>query len=41
MEGDHADIGATTTEALAISRKSRQIISDPIEDKIKQRCVIA
>ncbi len=46
MEADYTDIGATTTEALEISRKSRQIISDLIgdltlEDKIKQRCVIA
>jgi precorrin-8X/cobalt-precorrin-8 methylmutase len=46
MEGDYTDIGATTTEAMEISRKSRQIISDLIgnltlEDKIRQRCVIA
>jgi precorrin-8X/cobalt-precorrin-8 methylmutase len=46
MDKDYTDIGATTTEALAISRKSRQIISDligdsTIEDKIRQRCVIA
>ena len=46
MDGDYTDIGATTSEALAISRKSRQIISDLIgdstlEDRIKQRCVIA
>ena len=46
MDEDYTDIGATTSEALAISRKSRQIISDLIgdstlEDKIRQRCVIA
>lgn len=46
MDKDHTDIGATTPEALAISRKSRQIISNLIgdstlEDKIRQRCVIA
>lgn len=46
MDEDYTDIGATTSEALAISRKSRQIISDlignsTIEDRIRQRCVIA
>ncbi len=45
MEG-YTDIGATTPEALEISRKSRRLISemigdDTFEDKIKQRCVIA
>jgi precorrin-8X/cobalt-precorrin-8 methylmutase len=42
----YTDIGATTPEALEISRKSRQLISElvgdrSIEDKIRQRCVIA
>lgn len=46
MEADYTDIGATTAKAMEISRKSRQMISDLIgdltlEDKIKQRCVIA
>jgi precorrin-8X/cobalt-precorrin-8 methylmutase len=46
MDENYTDIGATTSEALAISWKSRQIISDLIgdstlEDRIKQRCVIA
>lgn len=46
MDENYTDIGATTSEALAISRKSRQIISDLIgdtslEDKIRQRCIIA
>jgi precorrin-8X/cobalt-precorrin-8 methylmutase len=46
MDEDYTDIGATTSEALAISKKSRQIISDLIgdsslEDRIRQRCVIA
>ena len=46
MMEDYTDIGATTPEALEISRKSRRLISDMIgddtfEDKIKQRCVIA
>jgi precorrin-8X/cobalt-precorrin-8 methylmutase len=45
MEG-YTDIGATTHEALEISKKSRRLISemigdDTFEDKIKQRCVIA
>jgi precorrin-8X/cobalt-precorrin-8 methylmutase len=45
MEG-YTDIGATTPEALEISKKSRRLISemigdDTFEDKIKQRCVIA
>jgi precorrin-8X/cobalt-precorrin-8 methylmutase len=46
MIEDYTDIGATTPEALEISRKSRRLISemigdDTFEDKIKQRCVIA
>jgi precorrin-8X/cobalt-precorrin-8 methylmutase len=46
MMEDYTDIGATTPEALEISRKSRRLISQMIgdetfEDKIKQRCVIA
>jgi len=43
---DYTDIGATTPEALEISRKSRRFISELIgdetlDDRIKQRCVIA
>jgi len=46
MMEDYTDIGATTPEALEISKKSRRLISEMIgdhtlEDKIKQRCVIA
>ncbi|MEI8003802.1 MAG: precorrin-8X methylmutase [Methanothrix sp.] len=46
MMEDYTDIGATTPEALEISRKSRNLISemigdDTFEDRIKQRCVIA
>ena len=46
MMKDYTDIGATTPEALEISRKSRQLISELIgdrslEDRITQRCVIA
>lgn len=46
MNEDYTDLGATTLEALEISRKSRLIISDLIgnstpEDRIRQRCVIA
>ncbi|MFB3766207.1 MAG: precorrin-8X methylmutase [Methanotrichaceae archaeon] len=46
MSESYTDIGATTQEALEISRKSRLIISDLIgdsttEDRIRQRCVIA
>lgn len=46
MNENYTDIGATTLEALEISRKSRLIISDMIgdstpEDRIRQRCVIA
>jgi len=46
MIKDYTDIGATTAEALEISTKSRSLISQMIgdntlEDRIKQRCVIA
>lgn len=46
MIEEYTDIGATTPEALQISRKSRSLISEMIgdktlEDRIKQRCVIA
>jgi precorrin-8X/cobalt-precorrin-8 methylmutase len=46
MMEDYTDIGATTAEALDISRKSRHLIAqmigdDTLEDRIKQRCVIA
>lgn len=46
MIKDYTDIGATTAEALEISTKSRRLISQMIgdntlEDRIKQRCVIA
>jgi precorrin-8X/cobalt-precorrin-8 methylmutase len=46
MMEDYTDIGATTPEAMQISRKSRRLISDLIgdespEDRIRQRCVIA
>jgi len=46
MMEDYTDIGATTPEALEISRKSRRFISELIgdetlDDRIKQRCVIA
>jgi precorrin-8X/cobalt-precorrin-8 methylmutase len=46
MMDEYTDIGATTPEALEISRKSRKLISEMIgdktlEDRIKQRCVIA
>jgi len=46
MMEDYTDIGATTPEAQEISRKSRLLISAMIgdgtlEDRIKQRCVIA
>jgi len=45
MEG-YTDIGAVTPEAMEISKKSRRLISqmigdDNLEDRIKQRCVIA
>jgi precorrin-8X/cobalt-precorrin-8 methylmutase len=46
MMEDYTDIGAITPEALEISKKSRLLISAMIgdgtlEDRIKQRCVIA
>ena len=46
MMEDYTDIGATTPEAMEISRKSRRLISEMIgdgtpEDRIRQRCVIA
>lgn len=46
MMKDYTDIGATTAEALEISKKSRQLIAGLIgdataEDRIRQRCVIA
>jgi precorrin-8X/cobalt-precorrin-8 methylmutase len=45
MEG-YTDIGAETPQAMEISKKSRRLISqmigdDSLEDRIKQRCVIA
>ncbi len=46
MTEEYTDIGATTPEALEISRRSRRLISEmigdeTIEDRIRQRCVIA
>jgi len=46
LKEEYTDIGAATTDALEISRKSRGLISEMIgdktsEDRIKQRCVIA
>lgn len=46
MIENYTDIGATTAEAMQISRKSRMLISELIgdnslEDRIRQRCVIA
>ncbi len=46
MMDEYTDIGATTSEALDISRRSRRLISEmigdeTIEDRIRQRCVIA
>ena len=46
MMKEYTDIGATTPEALQISKKSRKLISEMIgdetlEDRITQRCVIA
>jgi precorrin-8X/cobalt-precorrin-8 methylmutase len=46
FDKSYTDIGATTKEAMEISRKSRKLISELIgdngpEDRIKQRCVIA
>lgn len=46
MMEDYTDIGATTPEAMEISRRSRKFISELIgdetpDDRIRQRCVIA
>jgi len=46
MMEEYTDIGATTPEAMDISRRSRRLIAELIgdktfEDSIKQRCVIA
>jgi len=46
MDENYTDIGATTKEAMEISRRSRSMISELIgdsgpEDRIRQRCVIA
>ncbi len=46
MDEKYTDIGATTEEAMEISRKSRGYISGIVgdssqEDRIRQRCVIA
>lgn len=46
MTKDYSDIGATTPEAMDISRRSRRLIAQAIgdetsEDRIRQRCVIA
>jgi precorrin-8X/cobalt-precorrin-8 methylmutase len=46
MLEDFTDIGATTSQAMEISQKSRKLVSSligdsSIEDKIRQRCVIA
>jgi precorrin-8X/cobalt-precorrin-8 methylmutase len=46
MTEEYTDIGAATPEALEISRRSRRLISEmigdeTIEDRIRQRCVIA
>jgi precorrin-8X/cobalt-precorrin-8 methylmutase len=46
MDENYTDIGATTPEAVEISKKSRSMISELIgdatpEDKVRQRCVIA
>lgn len=46
MDEAYTDIGATTSEAMEISMKSRKLISSLIgdsspEDRIRQRCVIA
>lgn len=46
MIEEYTDIGATTPEAMEISKKSRRLISELIgdetpEDRIRQRCVIA
>ena len=46
MDEKYTDIGATTPEAMDISRRSRKIISEIVgdrtpEDRIRQRCAIA
>jgi precorrin-8X/cobalt-precorrin-8 methylmutase len=46
MDEKYTDIGATTREAMDISKKSRKIITDIVgdrtpEDRIRQRCSIA
>lgn len=46
MRDSYSDLGATTPEALKISRTSREIISrmignSTVEDRVRQRCVIA
>lgn len=46
MMEEYTDIGATTPEAMEISRRSRRLISELVgdetsEDRIRQRCVIA
>lgn len=46
MDEVYTDLGATTSEAMEISMKSRKLISSLIgdegpEDRIRQRCVIA
>lgn len=46
MIENYTDIGATTEEAMRISTKSRKLISEligdnSIEDRVRQRCVIA
>ena len=46
MDEEYTDIGATTPDAMHISRRSRKIISEMLgdatpEDRIRQRCVIA
>jgi precorrin-8X/cobalt-precorrin-8 methylmutase len=46
MYEEYTDMGATTSEALEISRRSRRIVSELVgdetpEDMIRQRCVIA
>jgi len=46
MDEKYTDIGATTREAMDISRRSRKIISEIVgdktpEDRIRQRCSIA
>lgn len=46
MIKNYTDIGASTPEALEISKKSRELISsmigdESLEDRVTQRCVIA